>query len=322
MSEKLQTLDDMINPDKDENEQKKKESSNQKSTEGSSKKKKKDKKKEEHKKEEKKEEHKKEEKKEEIKKEEEKKEEIKKEEEKKEEPKKEKEKNEEKKEEGPKVEGEVKEEKKEPKMPREPEPKIPTDYTELINEINKKKDEGNEEFKKGSIEGALSKYKEAYEKLEKEWPNIDKERDYNPQSSELLTLLIKLSQNLSLCYFKLENYEESIKLDQQIIARDKNYDKSYARLFQSYLKQGKKQQAVYFGIFLLGFDEETKKKYEKLIPEIEEAKKDLQAEYDAIRAKERKEMMKSIAKYAIPIVILIAAFAIYFFVFKKKKIAQ
>ena len=312
MSEKLQTLDDMINPDKDENEQKKKESSNQKSTEGSSKKKKKDKKKEEHKKEEKKEEHKKEEKKEEIKKEEEKKEE----------PKKEEEKNEEKKEEGPKVEGEVKEEKKEPKMPREPEPKIPTDYTELINEINKKKDEGNEEFKKGSIEGALSKYKEAYEKLEKEWPNIDKERDYNPQSSELLTLLIKLSQNLSLCYFKLENYEESIKLDQQIIARDKNYDKSYARLFQSYLKQGKKQQAVYFGIFLLGFDEETKKKYEKLIPEIEEAKKDLQAEYDAIRAKERKEMMKSIAKYAIPIVILIAAFAIYFFVFKKKKIAQ
>ena len=302
----------MINPDKDENEQKKKESSNQKSTEGSSKKKKKDKKKEEHKKEEKKEEHKKEEKKEEIKKEEEKKEEIKKEEEK----------NEEKKEEGPKVEGEVKEEKKEPKMPREPEPKIPTDYTELINEINKKKDEGNEEFKKGSIEGALSKYKEAYEKLEKEWPNIDKERDYNPQSSELLTLLIKLSQNLSLCYFKLENYEESIKLDQQIIARDKNYDKSYARLFQSYLKQGKKQQAVYFGIFLLGFDEETKKKYEKLIPEIEEAKKDLQAEYDAIRAKERKEMLKSFAKYAIPIVILIAAFAIYFFVFKKKKIAQ
>ena len=312
MSEKLQTLDDMINPDKDENEQKKKESSNQKSTEGSSKKKKKDKKKEEHKKEEKKEEHKKEEKKEEIKKEEEKKEE----------PKKEEEKNEEKKEEGPKVEGEVKEEKKEPKMPREPEPKIPTDYTELINEINKKKDEGNEEFKKGSIEGALSKYKEAYEKLEKEWPNIDKERDYNPQSSELLTLLIKLSQNLSLCYFKLENYEESIKLDQQIIARDKNYDKSYARLFQSYLKQGKKQQAVYFGIFLLGFDEETKKKYEEVIPEIEQTKKSLQEEYDAIRAKERKEMMKSIAKYAIPLIVLIGAFAIYFFMFRKKRIAK
>ena len=51
-------------------------------------------------------------------------------------------------------------------------------------------------------------------------------------------------------------------------------------------------------------------------------KKRLQAEYDAIRAKERKEMMKSIAKYAIPIVVLIAAFILYFFVYKKKKIGK
>ena len=31
-------------------------------------------------------------------------------------------------------------------MQREPEPKIPIDYIELINEINKKKDKGNDEF--------------------------------------------------------------------------------------------------------------------------------------------------------------------------------
>ena len=79
---------------------------------------------------------------------------------------------------------------------------------------------------------------------------------------------------------------------------------------------------MYFGNCLLGFDDETKKRYEETIPEIEETKKALQAEYDAIRAKERKEMMKTIAKYAIPVVILIAAFAIYFFVFKKKKIGK
>ena len=72
----------------------------------------------------------------------------------------------------------------------------------------------------------------------------------------------------------------------------------------------------------MGFDEETKKRYEETIPEIEQVKKSLQEEYDAIRAKERKEMMKSIAKYAIPIVILMAAFGIYFFMFRKKKIAQ
>ena len=283
-------------------------------------------KKEEQKKEEaEKEEPKKEEdKKEEPKKEEEKKEEPKKVEEKKEEPKKEEEKKEEpkKEEEGPKIEGEQKEEKKEPKKPREPEPKIPTDFTELIKEINDLKKEGNGLYKNGSLEEAITKYKTAYEKLEKEIPKIDRERDYNPQSSELFTLFIQISQNLSLCYFKTEKYEESIQLDSKIIARDRHYDKSYCRLFQSDLKLDKKAQAVYFGNILLNFDEETKKKYEEVIPIIEETKKTLQAEYDAIRAKERKEMCKSIAKYAVPIIILIAAFAIYFFVFKKKKIGK
>ena len=346
MSTKMPTLEDMLNPDKNvqpvqqevpykEESPKKPQEDKTKDKESTGKKikKKKTKKKEEKKEEPKKEEEKKEDKVEEAKKEEpkeEKKEEPKKEEPKKEEPKEEPKKEEEKKEEPkeeekkeePKVEEEKKEEKKEPKKPREPEPKIPSDFSELINEINNMKKEGNEKYKNGQIEEALLKYKEAHEKLEKELPKIDKERDYNPQSSELFTLFIQLSQNLSLCYFKTEKFEESIKLDQQIIARDNNYDKAYFRLFKSYLKLGKKAQAVYFGNHLLGFDEETKKRYEEIIPEIEQAKKSLQEEYDAIRAKERKEMMKSIAKYAIPIVVLIAAFCIYFFMFRKKKIAQ
>ena len=361
MSTKMPTLEDMLNPDKNvqpvQQEVPNKEESPKKPQEDKTKdkdssgkkiKKKKTKKKEEKKEEPKKEEEKKEdkveepkkeepkeEKKEEPKKEEPKKEEPKKEEPKKEEakkeepkekPKKEEEKKEEPKEEEkkeePKVEEEKKEEKKEPKKPREPEPKIPSDFSELINEINNMKKEGNEKYKNGQIEEALLKYKEAHEKLEKELPKIDKERDYNPQSSELFTLFIQLSQNLSLCYFKTEKFEESIKLDQQIIARDNNYDKAYFRLFKSYLKLGKKAQAVYFGNHLLGFDEETKKRYEEIIPEIEQAKKSLQEEYDAIRAKERKEMMKSIAKYAVPILVLIAAVCIYFFVFKKKKLPK
>ena len=343
MSSDLPTMGDMIDPDKNvqpvtENSTKKespkktqtdntkeKGNSDKKTKKKGTNKKKEDKKeeekkkekKDEEKKEDKKVEDKKEEKKEEVKKEEVKKEEEKKEEDKKEEPKKEEEKKEE-----PKIEEEPKKEEKEPKKPREPEPKIPTDFTELIKEINDMKKSGNEKFKDKQIEEASKIYKEAYEKLEKELPKIDKERDYNPQSSDLFTLFIQLSQNLSLCYFKTEKYDESINLDQKIIARDKNYDKAYFRLFKSYLKQGKKAQAVYFGNFLLGFDEETKKKYEEVIPEIEQTKKNLQEEYDAIRAKERKEMMKSIAKYAIPLIVLIGAFAIYFFMFRKKRIAK
>ena len=275
------------------------------------------------KKEEKKEEHKEPQKIEEkkVEKEEEpKKEEPKKEDSKEEEPKVENKKEETKKEE-PKKE-EPKKEEKWPREPQEPKPKINTDFTPLIKEINDMKKEGNDKYKNKEIEEALAKYNEAYEKLKKELPKIDKERDHNPQTSELFTLYIKLAQNLSLSYFKLENYEESKKLDQIIIARDPHYDKAYYRLFKSFLKLGDKAQAVFFGNILLQFDDETKKRYEDIIPEIEKTKKSLEEELAAIRAQQRKEMMKSIVKYAVPIIVLIGAFAIYFFMFRKKKIAN
>ena len=44
--------------------------------------------------------------------------------------------------------------------------------------------------------------------------------------------------------------------------------------------------------------------------------------YDAKRAEERKQMLKSFAKYAIPVVVLLAAIAIYFFVIKKKRLPK
>ena len=255
-------------------------------------------------------------KKEEEKKEEEKKEEEKKEEEKKEEEKKE----EEKKEEEPKVEEDPKKKKeppKEPPKPREPEPKIPTDFKDLIKEITDIKASGNELVANKSYEEAISKYKEGYQKLEKLLPKINHERSYNPQSEELLTLNRQIMSNLSLCYTKTEKYQESIDLDLKIISNDRNFDKSYVRLFKNYLKINKIEQAVYFGEILLKFDDETKNKYKDEIAEIEEEKKKLQAVYDKIRAEERKKMLKNFAKYAIPIVILLAAVGIYFYAFKK-----
>ena len=257
-------------------------------------------------------------KKEEPKKEDDKKDEVKLEEEpKKEEPNKEDDKKDE-----PKVEEEKKKKKEAPKQPREPEPKIPTDFTELKNELNKIKEDGNALYSNKSYEEAIEKYKQGYDKLNEVLPQINRERSYNPQSEELLTLSRQIMSNLSLCYSKTEKYQESIDLDLKIISFEPNYDKSYARLFSNYLKIGKKDQAVYYGNGLLKFDDETKKKYEELINEINEAQKSLQAEYDAIRAKERKEMLKNIAKYAIPIIVLIAAFGIYFFYFKRKRIAK
>ena len=50
----------------------------------------------------------------------------------------------------------------------------------------------------------------------------------------------------------------------------------------------------------------------------EENKKILKAEYNAIRAKQRKEMIKSIAKYAVSAIILISWCCYLLFYFQKK----
>ena len=266
---------------------------------------------------------KKQQKKEEPKKEEPKKEKPKKEEPKKEEPKKEEPKKEEtKKEDGPKVEEEKKPEKKIPKKPREPEKKEPTDFTELKKELNDIKAAGNELFNNKSYEEAIEKYKEGYEKINNSLSDIIGEKSFNPQSPELLTLSLRIMSNLSLCYTKTEKIEESIDLDLKINSLDKNYDKAYIRLYSNYLKQGKIAQAVYYGDGLLNFDDETKKKYENEVNQINQTKKEYQAQLDAQRAKERKEMIKNIAKYAIPVIILIAAFGVYFYFYKRKRITK
>ena len=225
-----------------------------------------------------------------------------------------------KKEEEPKVEEDPKKKKEAPKVPpkpREPEPKIPTDFKDLIKEITDIKASGNELVANKSYEEAISKYKEAYDKLEKELPKINHERSYNPQSEELLTLNKQIMSNLSLCYTKTEKYQESIDLDLKIISNDPMYDKSYVRLFKNYKQLNKMEQAVYFGDTLLKFDDDTKNKYKDEIADIEEEKKKLQAVYDKIRAEERKKMLKNFAKYAIPIAILLVAVGIYYFAFKK-----
>ena len=154
--------------------------------------------------------------------------------------------------------------------------------------------------------------------MDPELPKINHERSYNPQCEELLTLYKQIMSNLSLCYTKTEKYQESIDLDLKIISIDQNYDKSYGRLLKNYLKINKREQAIYFGEILSKFHDETKEKYKEELTKLDETKKQLQDEYNKKRAEERKIMLKKFAKYGLPIIVLIAAVAIYFFVFKKK----
>ena len=336
MDIKLKTLDEML---KDTDEEKKEE---EKKEEEPKKEEKKEKKEEEEEEEEKKEEEKKEEKKKEEEpkkeepKEEEPKEEEKKEEEKKEEeePKKEEPKEEEKKEEEEPKKEEKKEVKKEdkkedeegpkveikepPKPPREPEPKIPSNFKPQIEELKQLKAEGNNLIKT-ELDKAIEKYEEAYKKSSELIPKAYKEKEYNEeQSLEIILLHKQIMSNLSLSYQKKEEYQKSIDLDLKIISSDPHYDKSYARLFSNYMKLGKPNIAVYYGTLLKkNFSEETKEKYKELIPQINEEELKFQKEIDEFKAKQRSETIKSIMKYAIPILILVVAVLIYLFVFKK-----
>lgn len=239
---------------------------------------------------------------EETKKEEKPKEEPKKEEPKKEEPKKE--------EDAPKVENAEK--------PKEPKPKIPSDFTASISQLKSLKEEGNSLIKT-DLDSALSKYEEGYQLSEKVMETASQEREYNPQVAEIDTVRKQIMSNLALSYFKKENYKKSAELDIKIISMDAKYDKSYARLFKAYSALGNTDQAVYFGNKLkTSFTQETVDKYKDLLPLIEEEEKKQKKTIDEYRAVERSKTMKSIAKYAVPLLVLVAAGLVYFFFFKKK----
>ena len=171
---------------------------------------------------------------------------------------------------------------------------------------------------KNSFEEASKIYKSGYDKLEKELPKIENEKDKNPQYEELLTLYKQISSNLSLCFTKLEKFQESIDLDLKIIKLDPQFDKAYARLFNNYIKIGKKDEALIYGESLLKFDDETKKKYEEdVIANINKLKSELKAENEKIKRKKG-----SCLKCFIPFVILIAAVGIYLYVYKKEEVLK
>ena len=153
---------------------------------------------------------------------------------------------------------------------------------ELIKQLKEIELAGNEFYKKKLYDDAINKYKEGYEIINKELLEVNRNRmlAYHPEIQEFISLSKHIMSNLSLSYLKKEKYEESIQIDKKIFSLDPKYDKSYARLFNSYLKLNKKAEAVFFGdILIKNFNNEVKEKYKDLIPIIEKEKKNLEIEY-------------------------------------------
>ena len=190
---------------------------------------------------------------------------------------------------------------------------------ELIKQLKEIELAGNEFYKKKLYDDAINKYKEGYEIINKELLEVNRNRmlAYHPEIQEFISLSKHIMSNLSISYLKKEKYEESIQIDKKIFSLDPKYDKSYARLFNSYLKLNKKAEAVFFGdILIKNFNNEVKEKYKDLIPIIEKEKKNMEIEYEIEKENKKKEARKNFLKFFIPFIILIISY-VYFRFFKK-----
>ena len=187
------------------------------------------------------------------------------------------------------------------------------DFSNLISDLTKKKDEGNALYKEQKLEEAKQKYTEGLEIFKKESPLVNKERGNNEQCKEVLTLYKKILSNLALCYYKQKNYEKAIDYDLTNIQDNPKFGKSIVRLFNSYSKLNKIQQAVYYGDLFLELDHETRNKFKGTQTKVQEEKNRLKN----IQKQEKEKIRKDFAKYGIPALILLLAI-LMFLLFRKK----
>ena len=188
-----------------------------------------------------------------------------------------------------------------------------TDFTNLISELTKAKNEGNSLYKKKKYDEAKKKYEEGLETFAKESALINKEKSSNDQCKEVLLLHKKILSNLALCYYIQKNYEKAIEYDLKIISEDPKFGKSIVRLFNSYSRINKIQQAANYGDLFLELDQETRDKFKGTQTKVQDEKQKLKK----ILKEEKDKIKKQFTKYGIPAIILLLAVLIFLLIRKK-----
>ena len=184
---------------------------------------------------------------------------------------------------------------------------------ELIKELTKYKEEGCALYKEKKIEEAKAKFKEGFDKFEKESARISKESSNNEEYKEIIILGKKLLSNLALCYYKQGKYAEAIDYDIKLLTIHPKFGKSIVRLFNSYSRLNKIQQAVYYGEIFLEWDQETRDKFKGTQDKVKRE----QLKLKNIQKAEKDKIKKDFGKYVLPIVILCLA-VLGFMLFRKK----
>ena len=185
------------------------------------------------------------------------------------------------------------------------------DFSDLMEELKDLNQEGNTLFKQSKLEEAKNIFLQGDEKFEKESKKLYKLYTNNDQVDQILSLYKYFLSKIAECHFKQKNYKKAIIYDLKLICLEpKNYEAIY-RLFNSYSKIEKTQQAVYYGEIFLDFDENIKNKFKNAENEIEKEK---------LKLKHIQRYRKNTFNYFLIniILILVASYIMFLFFYRKK----
>ena len=190
---------------------------------------------------------------------------------------------------------------------------VQDDCSNLITELTKIKNEGNDLYKLKKIEEAKDVYNQGIKKFDEKYSLIDKKSISDEKNKEILALYKKILSNMALCYYKQEKYKEAIEYDLKLLEVSPKFGKSLVRLIKSYSKLNLIEQAVYYGDLFLELDQETRDKFKDAQDTVQEEKQKLKK----IKKAEEEKIKKDIAKYSVPAIVLLLAILI-FLLFRKK----
>ena len=174
----------------------------------------------------------------------------------------------------------------------------------ILSELKKIKDEGNVLYENNNLEEAKNVFLNGYNLFHKEIKVIDNANLENIMN-EIFIEYKKILSKLAKCYYKQEKYEDSIIYDLKLIELEPKNCKSLARLFYSYSKLNKCQQAIFYGEIIMDLSDDGKNKFMDISKKVIEEK-------NKLSKIQEKEFLKHIfIAFGSVTVVILAAFLFY-----------
>ena len=149
------------------------------------------------------------------------------------------------------------------------------DFSGLMTDLNMLNSEGNSLMKQSKLEEAKTKFIQGHEKFELAADKIYSLYTNNEKVDQILALYKILLSKIAECFYEQKKYKEAIEFDLKLICLEPKNSEAIYRLFNSYSKIEKSQQAVYYGDVYLELEANNKNKFENAKEEIEKEKKKL-----------------------------------------------